>query len=48
MLTEMILLGNIAVRVGKRIEWDSKNMRATNAPEADQYIKPEFRKGWSL
>lgn len=47
-LTEMILLGNIAVRVGKRIEWDTKTMQATNAPEADQFIKPEFRKGWSL
>ena len=48
LLTEMILLGNVAVRVGKKIEWDAENMRATNAPEADQYINPEYRKGWSL
>jgi hypothetical protein len=44
----MILLGNVATRVGKKIEWDGENMRCTNAPEADQYIKPEFRKGWEL
>ncbi len=48
LLTEMILLGNVAVRVGKKIEWDAENMHATNAPEAEQYIRPEFRKGWTL
>lgn len=48
MLTETILLGNVATRVGKKIEWDGPNMKATNCPEADQYIKPEYRKGWTL
>jgi predicted dehydrogenase len=33
---------------GKLIEWDAEQMRATNAPEAEPFIKPEFRKGWSL
>jgi predicted dehydrogenase len=33
---------------GKLIEWDAEQMRATNAPDAEPYIKPEFRKGWSL
>jgi predicted dehydrogenase len=33
---------------GRLIEWDAEAMRATNAPEAAQYIKPEFRKGWEL
>jgi len=47
-LTESLLLGNVALRVGKKIEWDAQNMRAVNAPEADQYIKPQFRAGWSL
>jgi len=47
-LTETILLGIVAVRVGKKIEWDAENMRATNAPEADHYIRREYRKGWSL
>lgn len=47
-LTEMELLGNVALRTGKKIYWDSQNMKATNAPEADKYIKPVFREGWSL
>ncbi|HLN28664.1 MAG TPA: Gfo/Idh/MocA family oxidoreductase [Gemmataceae bacterium] len=48
MLTETILLGNVAMRVGKKIEWDGPHMKVTNCPEAEQYIKPEFRKGWHL
>ncbi len=47
-LTEAILLGNVAIRVGKKLEWDAASLRATNCPEADQYIKTEYRKGWSL
>ena len=47
-LTEMVLLGNVALRTGKKIYWDGANMKATNAPEADEYIKPAFREGWSL
>jgi len=43
-----VLLGNVALRTGKKIYWDSQNMKAANAPEADQYIKPAFREGWSL
>lgn len=47
MLTETILLGNVAIRVGKKIEWDGPGLKATNCPEADQYIRTEYRKGWS-
>lgn len=48
LLTETILLGNLAIRVGKKIDWDGPNMRATNVPEAAQFVKLEYRKGWSL
>ncbi len=48
MLTETILLGNVAMRVGKKLEWDGENLKAKNCPEADKYIKPEFRKGWDV
>ena len=48
LFTEAMLLGNVAMRVGKRIEWDGPNMKVTNVPEAEQYIRPEFRKGWVL
>lgn len=47
-LTEIILLGCIALRVGKRMEWDGPGMRAKNAPEAAQFVKREYRPGWKL
>ena len=48
-LTEMVLLGVIAMRVGdKKLLWDSENMRFTNSEEANELIKPAYRKGWSL
>jgi len=47
-LAEAVLAGNIAVRVGKRIEWDGPNMKAKNCPEADPLVHREYRKGWSL
>jgi len=47
-LTEIILLGCVAMRVGKKLQWDGPNMRATNAPEAAQFVKRDYRKGWSL
>jgi predicted dehydrogenase len=47
-LTETCLLGNIAKRVDARIEWDSANLKITNLPEANRYVRTEYRKGWSL
>lgn len=47
-LTESNLLGIVAYRTGKRIEWDPQTMKATNCPEADRFIHKEFRKGWVL
>ena len=32
----------------KGFEWDAKNLKATNAPEADKFIRREYREGWSL
>jgi hypothetical protein len=47
-LTELGLLGNIAFRTRKRIEWDAAKMRAKGVPEADRFIHHEYRKGWKL
>jgi hypothetical protein len=47
-LTEMCLLGNIARRVDARIEWDAANLKITNLPDANKYVRTEYRKGWSL
>jgi len=48
MLTETILLGNVAMRVGKKLLWDGPNLKVTNCPEAEKYIRTEYRKGWTL
>ena len=53
-LTETVLLGNLAVwaapepGLGKKIEWDAKNLVATNAPEVMHIVKPAFRAGYSI
>ncbi len=47
-LSEANHLGNVAFRAGKRLEWDSRNMRIPNAPEAERYLGREYRKGWVL
>src|SRR5262249_27498032 len=47
-LTEAILLGNVAVRLGKPIEYDAASGRVTNCSEADRFVRPEFRSGWTL
>ncbi len=47
-LTEANHLGNVAFRAGKKLEWDAKKMRATNAPEIEPMIHRRYRKGWKL
>ena len=47
-LTEANHLGNVAYRVGKKIEWDAENLRCPNAPEAAAIIRREYRPGWKL
>jgi predicted dehydrogenase len=44
--TEIVALGVVAIRVGKKITWDSEAMR-TNLPAADQLLYPSYRQGWS-
>jgi predicted dehydrogenase len=49
-LTEFVLLGHLAYRAekGKKVEWDGANFKCKNAPELDQYVKREYRKGWEV
>src|SRR4051794_28544860 len=47
-LSEAVLLGNVAFRSGKRLEWDAEKLKASNYPEADKFLAREYRKGWSL
>ena len=47
-LTEIVLLGNIALLTGRPIEWDSKNLRITNNSDANRLIRRKYRRGWTL
>ncbi len=47
-LTESNHLGNVAYRVGKKLEWDPVALRCPNAPEADKFIRRKYRSGWNL
>lgn len=48
-LTEAVLLGNIALRFrGTKLLYDGENMQFTNVPEANRYIKRQYRQGWEI
>jgi hypothetical protein len=49
-LTEIILLGCIALRVGEgqKMEWDGPNMKSTNIAEAAKFVKRDNRPGWEI
>jgi hypothetical protein len=46
--TELVLLGNIAIRTGKTLQWDAANMKFTNDEAANKYVQEPYRDGWSL
>jgi hypothetical protein len=45
---EWVLLGNVALRLGKKLQWDSERLRVTNAPEAEELIRGAYRPGWEV
>jgi len=47
-LTEIVLLGNMAIRAGRALEWDGAQGRVTNVAEANRYLEAPYRDGWSL
>jgi len=47
-LTEIVLLGCVALRAGQKIEWDGRRMAARNCPPAAGFIKRQNRAGWEL
>jgi predicted dehydrogenase len=48
MVTEVVLLGNIAIRTGKKLLWDGPNMKITNDEAANAYLQRTYREGWTL
>lgn len=47
-LAEAVLLGNVAYRAGEPLEWDAEKLEATNSKKAAEFVRREYRKGWSL
>ncbi len=47
-LTEAALLCNVALRTGRKLTWDAKNLKAVDCPEADVFIRRQYREGWTL
>jgi len=45
-LTEVMLLGVVSLRTGKKIVYDGANMRVTNVPDANRFLTREYRQGW--
>ncbi len=43
-----VLLGIVSYRLGKPLTWNAKELRATNEPEADRFLRKEYRKPWTL
>jgi hypothetical protein len=47
-MIEQLLLGLVAYRVGKKIEYDGATGRVTNCPEANDLLRRKYRPGWTL
>ena len=47
-LTEAVLLGNVSYRSGHKLKWNAEELRAEGCPEADEFLRREYRKGWAL
>jgi predicted dehydrogenase len=47
-LTEAVLLGDVAYRAGRKIEWDAGSMTIKNDPAAMNFVAREPRKGWAV
>jgi hypothetical protein len=47
-MTEVALLGTLAARTARYLEWDSANLRITNDADATRLINPPYRQGWTL
>lgn len=47
-LIEMMLLGMVAYRVGKKVNYDSSNGKCTDCSEANELLSRKYRAGWTL
>jgi len=38
----------VALKAGEKISYDGANMKITNSKDANDFLKREYRRGWSL
>jgi len=48
LMTQVVLLGNVALRAGEKLQWDGQNMKVTNVSAANEYLHRSYRDGWAL
>jgi len=48
LMTQVVLLGNMALRAGEKLQWDGQNMKVTNVSAANEYLHRPYREGWTL
>jgi hypothetical protein len=48
MVTETLLLGNVASLVGQKLNWDRASLKVVNSEAAQKFVRPERRSGWEL
>jgi len=47
-LTEVVMLGNIAIRTKEKLYWDGDSLKFTNSEKANALINPPYREGYNL
>ena len=47
-ITETVLLGNVAHRSGRKLQWNAERLAIENAPEAEGFLRRDYRPGWTL
>ena len=48
LVTETLLLGNVATRAGQKLTWDRANLKVLNSDTAQKFVRPERRSGWEI
>jgi len=48
LVTETLLLGNVASQTGQKLRWDRASLKVTNSAAADKIVRPDRRSGWEL
>ena len=48
LVTEALLLGNVATQMGQKLNWDRSNLKVANSDVAQKYVRPERRSGWEI